>query len=177
MVPFYSEYKNAHGVSLPIGRTVNEASFYFQHSYLSFEQGALCTTSQRLMKSLELVSLGEEVESNRNMSCALLITTLITSVKMNSGIAVALCICRSYWAIHTDGSWASKMHFRWSPISFFSPLQYAVKEHTHTHMGYVTRQQSDSSHLFILWYTFVWIRFSDPFSGRCAAEANEFMGR
>lgn len=91
-------------VSLPIGRTVNEAFSYFQHSYLSFEQGALCTTPQRLMKSLELVSLGEEVESNRNTSCALLITTLITSVKMNSGIAVAHCINRSYRSIQTDSS-------------------------------------------------------------------------
>lgn len=60
---------------------VNEASFYFQHSFLIFEQGALCIMPQRLMKSLELLSLSEEVESNRNTSCALLITTLITSSK------------------------------------------------------------------------------------------------
>lgn len=85
----FGECENAHGVSLPIGRTVSKASSNFRRSYLSFQQGALCTTPQRLMKSLELVSLGEEVESNRNTSCALLITTLITSVKMS--IAAALC--------------------------------------------------------------------------------------
>lgn len=52
---------------------------------------------------------------------------------MNNGIAVALCICRSYWAIHTDGSWASKIHFRWSPISFFSPPIRCERTHSHTH--------------------------------------------
>lgn len=76
--------------------------FFFQRNYLSFQEGALWTTPQRLMKSLELVSLGEDGKPNRNMSCALLIMTLITPIKMNGGIAVSLlhlqkatrpCIC------------------------------------------------------------------------------------
>lgn len=99
LLSHFSKYKNSPGDSFPIGRTVNVASFYFQHSSLSFEQGALCATPQRLMKSLELVSLDEEVESNRNMSCTLLITTLIMFVKMNSG---ALHL-QQLQTLHTDG--------------------------------------------------------------------------
>lgn len=145
--------------------------FFFQHNHLSFQEGALGTTPQRLMESLELVSLGEDRESNRNMSYAVLIATLITSVKMNGGIAVTLSICRSYGSIRLDG-------YPTGETCFCSPLMWFVPPHTlwkDTHAGYVSRQQS--VHLYICHIYFIWIRFSDPFSGTCASEANEFMNR
>lgn len=156
----FGECENAHGVSLSTGRTVSEASSYFRRSYLSFQQGALCTTPQRLMKSLELVSLGEEVESNRNTSCALLITTLITSVKMS--IAAALCCAGATEPYIRTLPEPGRCTFIGLPYHLLPPVL-CERTHTHTHTGYVTRQQSDSSHLFILWYISVQIRFSDPF--------------
>lgn len=95
--------------------------FFFQHNHLSFQEGALCTTPQRLIKSLKLVSLGEDRESNRNMSYAVLIATLITSVKVNGGIAVTLSICRSYRSIHLDGYPAGETHFCSPPMWFIPP--------------------------------------------------------
>lgn len=146
--PVQWEQECPQSYSVQIRRTVSEGSFFFQRNHLSFQEGALCTTPQRLMKSLELVLLGEDRESNRNMSYPVLIATLITSVKMNGGIAVALSICRSYRSIHLEGYPAGETRF-------CSSLMWFVPPHTlwkNTHGGYVSRQQSAhlySSHIFL----------------------------
>lgn len=44
----FSKYKNAHGVFLPTGRTVNEASLYFQHCYLRIWTGCALHNSSKI---------------------------------------------------------------------------------------------------------------------------------
>lgn len=148
--------------------------FFFQHNHLSFQEGALGTTLQRLMKSLKLVSPGEDRESNRNMFYAVLIATLITSVKMNGGIAVTLSICRSYRSIHLDGYPAGETRFCSSPMWFVLP--HTLWKNTHDGYGHKAMLSGNKVPSISVIY-FIWMRFSDPFSGTCVSEANEFMNR
>lgn len=136
--------------------------FSFQRNHLSFQEDALCTSPQRLMKSLELASLGEDRGSNRNMSYAVLIATLITSVKMNGGIAVML-------QVHTFG-WLPS---RWDALLFTANVVCSTPHTVKQHICRLCFQATKCPPLYLS-YIFIRIPFTDPFSD---TEANEFMKR